>query len=240
MNLYLYENFATVSLKPNNMKTTSKSFRRINWLVICAFFLAMTVASCSKDTVSDEPDNPQDNLSEIPEWVKNTGFYLSDTKRGVEGYAVMYDLSAKSKSAYNPSKVSDAFGCVTVVFSEDGKVHVWGLIDFPSCDRWVEGRLADGGNRIVLDPATDIYCSSTSSLAGAPFCQIVQIKVSQEGAYDLLNDKPISFRFSDDHSLVYEKPTGCSDGDICGFGMNANAAAASQAGIKDNGNAVYI
>lgn len=228
------------------MRVRNKILTIINLMAICAFFFAMVFASCSKDTLSDEPsepdepDKPQEHLGKIPEWVKNTGFYLSDTNRGVEGYAVMYDLSAKSKSAGNPSKSSNTFGCVTVVFSVDGKVHVWGLVDFPNCDRWVKGHLSDNGDRIVLDAATDIYGSSSSTLSGAPLCRIVQIKTGQDGVYELLDNQPIVFRITDDHDLAYEKPEGCADGDICGFGMYANASAASNVGIMDGGNAVYV
>lgn len=76
------------------MNTIYKILLRINWTFVSVIFIAMTFVSCSKDVIeeTDGPNNPPDRVKEIPEWVKRTGFYLIDDKRGVDGYAVMYDL----------------------------------------------------------------------------------------------------------------------------------------------------
>lgn len=218
------------------MKTKSKKFRRINWLVVCTFFFALMVASCSKDTVTDEPDTPPVRFGEIPEWVKETGVFISDMSRGVEGYAIMYELSAKAKSIYNLSQATEAFGGVTVVFSEGGKVHIWGLVDLAPCERWIDGHISEDGSRIVLDPVTYIYGKED----GDAWCKVLQVRVNQQGVYDMLENEPMAFRFTEGHDLVYEKPSGCADGDICSFAMNVSAAAVSFTGMKESGNVMRI
>lgn len=181
----------------------------------------------------------------VPQWVRDTGIYVKDSTFNVEGYAVTYDLSAHilyRDNAVNDwgghltdenSVDEDGYGCTTLLFAENDKVYVWGLVNYTTPTLyenwrvslpggWVPGKLSDNGTRLILEPLTQIY--HYSIVGGHSYTDsysfVTQVKVhpgesKPKNRYEWLSKDPIIFRFTEDHELVYERPETVQDDETC-------------------------